>query len=237
MRRLVAFAVLLTLNFTTLRAQDKIALTQDTTTTTTKERKIDANNPIDPAPTLGLFERAYGNNKSKLQFIGNVTFDKWLVRVAAEEQFNYGGQHEFKGASFLVSRLFKSKDEKHKFGFGAVVSQVNNVGWAAGGNIVSVSEIGKWKVISLLTLQGGDDIFSMEFQPGLYRNFNKGWYMRSHPRMLWDFKRNHHEIPVGLGMGKIFDINGNKLNLLLEPQWDFWQNTYIIYTGVKFLFK
>ena len=93
------------------------------------------------------------------------------------------------------------------------------------------------EVISLTTLQGGDDIFAMEFQPGLYRDFNKGWYIRSHPRMLFDFERDDYEVPVGLGFGNVLDTKGAKVNLLFEPQYDFANGMWILYCGVKILWK
>lgn len=76
----------------------------------------DANNPIDPNPTVGLFNRAYGNDKSKTQIIANATFKKWFVRFSAETQFNYKADNEFKGGNFLVARLFESKNGQNKYG-------------------------------------------------------------------------------------------------------------------------
>lgn len=195
----------------------------------------DANNPIDPNPTLALFNRAYGDDYSKTQLLGNITLGKWFLRFTVEEQFNYRSSNEFKGGNFMVARLFHSKNGKHKFGFGGIVSQINGEGWAGGVNFVSVSELGKWKFITLTTLQGGDDIFTMEFQPGIYKNLNKGWYLRSHPRLLFDFNKDAYEIPIGFGFGKIFDANGTKINLLFEPQYDLYNDLPMLYCGIKVL--
>ncbi|OHX64496.1 hypothetical protein [Flammeovirga pacifica] len=206
-------------------------------------RAQDANDPIDPSPTGALFNRAYGDEYSKTQFLANLTiYDKWFFRLTVEEQFNYDSKNEFKGGNFMVSRLFNSKNEKHKYGFGVIASNFHNVGWAGGVNFVSVSKLlGGWKVITLTTLQGGDEIFTMEFQPGLYKNLKHNWYLRSHPRMLFDFNNSDkNEVPVGFGFGKIFSAGTDgltKINLLFEPQYDFYQDTPMLYMGMKVLWN
>lgn len=201
-----------------------------------EEVVADANNPIDPNPTLGLFNRAYSNEKSMSQLIANATFDKWFVRFSTEVEFNYNHDNVYKGGNLLISRLFESKDEQHKFGAGIIGSYMNPKGFAGGVNFVSVSKFGKWKVISLTTLQGGDDIALLEFQPGLYRDLKNGWYLRSHPRMLFDLEENYNEVPIGAGFGKIYKANNTLINLLIEPQYDFAQKQAILYGGIKFLF-
>ncbi|AUP80001.1 hypothetical protein [Flavivirga eckloniae] len=198
----------------------------------------DANNPIDPSPTLGVFNRFYDNDFSKTQLIANVTFSKWFVRFSAEEQFNYNGDNEFKATNLLVSRLFTSKNEKNKYGFGAIISYIDSKAWAGGINFVSVSKLkNKWKVITLTTLQSGSNIFAIEFQPGIYKNYNNGWYLRSHPRMLFDFETDKYEVPFGAGIGKIFDANWSLINLLFEPQYDFYNGYGMLYIGIKILWK
>ncbi|UXX78780.1 hypothetical protein N7E81_15585 [Reichenbachiella carrageenanivorans] len=128
----------------------------------------DANNPIDPSPTGGLWNRFYGEDRSRLQFLTNLTYGNWFYRFTAEGEFNYNNNptdSRFSGANFLVARLFKSKNGQHQFGLGGVVSYYHKSQWAGGVNFVSVSKFGGWKVITLTTLQGGKDIFTMEFQP------------------------------------------------------------------------
>lgn len=195
----------------------------------------DANNPIDPHPTFALFNRAY-EGKSLTQFVGNATINDWFFRLSAEQAFNYDASNNFNGANILVSRLFHSQDNKHKFGLGAIASYFHSDKYAGGVNFVSVSKFGEWKVISLTTLQGGDDLFKIEFQPGVYRDINdKGWYLRSHPRLLFDVKTDVHEVPLGAGVGKITKFEGGLLNLFIEPQYDFANNGWIGYVGVKVL--
>lgn len=213
----------------------------------------DANNPIDPSPTLGIWNRFYADEQSRLQILGNVTYGKWFYRVTAEYEFNYPNesidyfnydeenrpdQNQFNSANFLVARLFQSKNEKHQFGVGVVISYFHETKFAGGVNFVSVSKFGGWKVITLTTLQTGKEVFVMEFQPGLYHDFNKGWYFRSHPRMLFNFQTGQHEVPLGAGLGKIVKPSeeGSVFNFFLEPQYDIVNTKPMLYAGMKILF-
>lgn len=196
----------------------------------------DANNPIDPAPTFGLWNRFYGDDFSRLQALGNVTYEDWFFRVTAEYQFNYDFEDQFKGTNFMAARLFELDEGKHQLGLGAIVSYIDPKGAAGGVSAVSVSKFGGWKFITLTTLQGGNDIFTAEFQPGIYYDFSDGWYFRSHPRMLFDFEEDIYEIPVGAGFGRVIDLDGTKLNMFFEPQYDLSQDRMMLYTGFKLLF-
>ena len=117
-----------------------------------------------------------------------------------------------------------------------MVSYFHETRFAGGVNFVSVSKVGKWKLISLATLQAGKEVFSMEFQPGIYHDFNNGWYFRSHPRMLFNFKTGQHEVPLGAGFGKIFNKTETVYNLFFEPQYDVVNTKPMLYTGIKVLF-
>ncbi len=197
----------------------------------------DANNPIDPSPTIGIFNRNYSDDFMRTQIIANMTVkEKWFVRLTAEQQFNYNSDNQFKSVGLLVSRLFQTKNGKHNFGVGGIVSYIDPQGIAAGVNVVSTSRVGKFKFITLTTFQMGHNISTMEFDPGIYYDFPKGWYFRSHPRMIFDFESNTNEIPVGAGLGKIIKSTGLVTNLFLEPQYDLAQNRSMFYFGAKFLF-
>ncbi|MEN2282471.1 hypothetical protein AAGF08_10060 [Algoriphagus sp. SE2] len=212
----------------------------------------DANNPIDPNPTFGLFNRFYSDNESRLQFLANVTYGKWFLRFTAEYEFNYNNEpgyssivlddgkeineNHFSSTNILVARTFKSKDGNHSFGVGGVVSYLHERRFAGGLNFVSVSKVNGWRYISLVTLQAGKETFLMEFQPGIYRDFNNGWYFRSHPRMLFNFETGNNEIPIGAGIGKIFKNGTPVVNVFLEPQYDLANDVIMLYAGVKTLF-
>ncbi|MCH4821746.1 hypothetical protein ML462_01050 [Gramella lutea] len=212
----------------------------------------DANNPIDPSPTVGLWNRFYSDEQSRLQILANVTLGKWFYRFTAEYEFNYPDTNEdffnydeenrpnedhFNSTNFMVARLFQSKNGKHQYGVGAVVSYFHERRFAGGVNFVSVSKINGWKFITLTTLQGGKEVFSMEFQPGIYHDIStNGWYFRSHPRMLFNFRTGQHEVPLGAGIGKIFSTEGGAINIFFEPQYDIVNSLPMLYTGVKVLF-
>jgi hypothetical protein len=76
----------------------------------------------------------------------------------------------------------------------------------------------------------------MEFDLGIYYDFPKGWYFRSHPRMIFDFKSNVNEIPIGAGIGKIIKSTGLVTNLFFEPLYVLAQIRSMLYFGAKFLF-
>ncbi|MEP0712198.1 hypothetical protein [Algoriphagus sp.] len=197
----------------------------------------DPNNPIDPSPTVGIWNRFYGDDFSRLQFLANMTYGKYFYRVTTELQFDYNGPTTSKGANFMVARLFQSKNGKNQYGLGAIVSYFNPKGFAGGVSFVSVSQLGNnWRFISLATVQGGDDIFSIEFQPGIYKDFERGWYFRGHPRMLFDLTEDVYEVPIGAGVGKIIKTDKAAINLFFEPQYDFAQTRPMLYMGIKTLF-
>jgi hypothetical protein len=201
----------------------------------------DANNPIDPSPTFGIWNRFYGDDFSRVQGLGNITYGDWFYRVSAEGQINYEsgdkpGKVNFNGANFMVARLFDFADGRHKVGFGGIVSYFEGKGTAAGVSGVSVSKLGSWKVITLTTFQAGNDISKIELQPGLYRSFNDGWYFRSHPRMLFDLETNKNEVPVGAGFGRTFASADRVYNFFFEPQYDLAADRWMLYAGMKVLF-
>jgi len=201
----------------------------------------DANNPIDPSPTFGVWNRFYGDDFSRLQALGNITYGDWFYRISAEGQIDYAsadqpGKVNFNGANFMVARLFELADGRHRVGFGGIVSYFEGKGTAAGLSGVSVSKFGSWKVITLTTFQRGNGISKIEFQPGLYRDFSGGWYFRSHPRMLFDLETDENEVPIGAGFGRTFASADRVYNFFFEPQYDLADDRPMLYAGMKILF-
>lgn len=61
---------------------------------------------------------------------------------------------------------------------------------------------------------------SLTVQPILFYNLPGGLYLRSSGIATVDFGRQTAVVPVGLGLGKVMQLNdGNLLNLYLEPQY------------------
>jgi hypothetical protein len=54
--------------------------------------------------------------------------------------------------------------------------------------------------------------------------------------MIFDFKSNVNEIPIGAGICKIIKSTGLVTNLFFEPQYDLAQIRSMLYFGAKFLF-
>ncbi|AZO83048.1 hypothetical protein BOO88_14145 [Stutzerimonas stutzeri] len=60
---------------------------------------------------------------------------------------------------------------------------------------------------------------SATFQPLIFHNLEKGWYLCSTGTWTFDLKNNTHYIPLGLGGGKAWKSGSNILNAFIEPQW------------------
>jgi len=54
--------------------------------------------------------------------------------------------------------------------------------------------------------------------------------------MLFNYRTGQHEVPLGAGLGKIFNQTNTVYNLFFEPQYDVVNTTPMLYTGIKVLF-
>ena len=97
-------------------------------------------------------------------------------------------------------------------------------GVAQGGAAGVIQASLNWGIIGLLaqyqhTLSGaGSQLTTV--QPTLFYNFAQGWYFRSDAVMSFNTYRGHTiVIPVGMGLGKVFQLSGGYLlNLYVEAQ-------------------
>ena len=97
-------------------------------------------------------------------------------------------------------------------------------GVAQGGAAGVIQASLNWGIIGLLaqyqhTLSGaGSQLTTV--QPTLFYNFPQGWYFRSDAVMSFNTYRGHTiVIPVGMGLGKVFQLSGGYLlNLYVEAQ-------------------
>lgn len=58
----------------------------------------------------------------------------------------------------------------------------------------------------------------MAIQPFGFLQLTKGFYLRSAPIWLFDFKNDRHVIPLGLGLGKVIKSGKTVYNFFVEPQ-------------------
>ena len=107
----------------------------------------------------------------------------------------------------------------------------------------------KWGLIgSLVTYQhsfAGDEdrpeTSLMTFQPLLIYNLPKGFYMRSTGTWTFDLEKAGDYIPLGLGVGKVWQVGKTTINGFVEPQYSVWTNgagtpQWQIFVGLNFQF-
>lgn len=74
-------------------------------------------------------------------------------------------------------------------------------------------------------------------QPFLFWQMGKGYYLRSAPIWVFDFKNDQFHMPFALGAGKILKINKTIFNLFVEPQYSVlhhgMQPQFQIFTGIN----
>jgi hypothetical protein len=87
-----------------------------------------------------------------------------------------------------------------------------------------------------------EDVNLFTFQPIVNVNIQDGWYLRS--SAIWNFNLQSGDsyIPVGLGVGKVFQLDkGITMNAFVEPQYTVWHDgrgapRWQIFAGVNFQF-
>jgi hypothetical protein len=56
-------------------------------------------------------------------------------------------------------------------------------------------------------------------QPFLSYAFGEGWFVRSEPQMVIDWRTHKQLLPVNLGFGRVFKIGGQDVSAFIEPGW------------------
>jgi hypothetical protein len=57
-------------------------------------------------------------------------------------------------------------------------------------------------------------------QPFVTYQLGQGWFVRSQPQMLFDWQSGAHIVPLDLGVGRVFRVGGQHVNLFVEPFWN-----------------
>ncbi|SPL61728.1 Possible Neuromedin U precursor [Ochrobactrum soli] len=79
-------------------------------------------------------------------------------------------------------------------------------------------------------------------EPIINYNLKDGWYLRSTATWNFNLEDNEGYIPVGLGIGKVFELDkGITMNAFIEPQYTVWHQgdgapKWQIFAGVNFQF-
>jgi hypothetical protein len=96
-------------------------------------------------------------------------------------------------------------------------------GWQAGlAAVYFNAKSAKLQFGGLVTWQtdiSGDEDSSLGVvQPFAFWQLSRGTYLRAAPLWVFDFENNRHNVPVGLGVGKVVKVGKTVFNAFIEPQ-------------------
>jgi hypothetical protein len=57
-------------------------------------------------------------------------------------------------------------------------------------------------------------------QPFITYQLGHGWFIRSEPQMIFDWETNKQQLPIDLGIGRVFKIGPQYVNSFVEPAWN-----------------
>ncbi len=57
-------------------------------------------------------------------------------------------------------------------------------------------------------------------QPFITYQLGHGWFVRSEPLMIFDWETNKQQLPIALGIGRVFKIGPQYVNSFVEPAWN-----------------
>ena len=57
-------------------------------------------------------------------------------------------------------------------------------------------------------------------QPFITYQLGHGWFIRSEPQMIFDWETNKQQLPLDLGVGRVFKIGPQYVNSFIEPAWN-----------------
>ncbi len=201
-------------------------------------------------------------NQAWLRYAQPLSFGAadWILRASLPISTypTYGDNHEtdLSDLNVFLAYLMDTGNPAVSFGFGpqitlptATEEGFSSEKWSAG--LVNVFFNGSSPRLQygyLLSWQhsfaGEDnapDVNMAAFQPFTFYQLGQGYYLRSTAIMTYDFERENYNIPLGLGLGKVFKLNGATLNAYAEPQYSILnegagQPKWQILSGLNFQF-
>jgi hypothetical protein len=63
------------------------------------------------------------------------------------------------------------------------------------------------------------DVNIAALQPFAFYQLGEGWYVRSSAVSTYDFETGNYAVPLGLGLGKVFQTDRAVINAFVEPQY------------------
>ena len=106
--------------------------------------------------------------------------------------------------------------------------------WGAGASAVVLTMPGSWVVGSLLSnvwnIEGDNDYSVLTFQPIINYNLHDGWYIASVPIITanWEADKDQRwTVPIGAGVGKIFRIGKQPINMSTHAYYNVEKPDYV----------
>ncbi len=229
-----------------------------------------ANNPLTPKITVNFqdyfiasFKDTPGDPHAN-QFLlrGLVPSDMWgfpqLIRftlpIATSPDISNGYVTGL-GDLTLMDIFILPKQDDVTYGAGPLVviptatdERLGSGKWQAGAAGIAIAPQNWGLLGGLVTYQTSfagqgdrEDVSLFTFEPILNFNLSDGWYLRS--SAIWNFnlKSGDGYIPLGLGVGKVFQHEkGVTMNAFIEPQYTVWNEgsapRWQIFAGLNFQF-
>jgi hypothetical protein len=64
------------------------------------------------------------------------------------------------------------------------------------------------------------DVNALFLQPFAVYQLRRGWFIRSQPQMVFNWKTGRQVLPLDLGVGRVFKVAGQTVNVFVEPFWN-----------------
>ena len=64
------------------------------------------------------------------------------------------------------------------------------------------------------------DVNALFLTPFAVYQLGSGWFVRSQPQMIFNWKSGKQVLPLDLGVGRVFTIGRQDVNLFVEPFWN-----------------
>ena len=64
------------------------------------------------------------------------------------------------------------------------------------------------------------DTNALFLQPFATYQLGHGWFIRSQPQLIFNWKSGKQQVPLDLGVGRVFKIGRQDVNLFVEPFWN-----------------
>ena len=64
------------------------------------------------------------------------------------------------------------------------------------------------------------DTNALFLQPFVTYQAGVGWFVRSQPQMIFDWKSGRQQLPLDLGVGRVFNLGRQHVSCFVEPFWN-----------------